>query len=180
MPSDWTEERTELLRELWADGLSCSIIAIRLGGVTRNAVIGKVHRLGLGGRPARVSAIRRRARLNDGLTPFNALRGPRKKRADGCTAARKLNNPPKPLPLPPEPIPPPTCEPITFDELRANTCRWPIGDPRESSFRFCGSTDALPGPYCPYHLRLAYVPAAEVRRVEAGFSRLAAFGGRAR
>src|SRR5512134_1496608 len=61
----WTDERVELLKKLWAEGLSASQIASRLGGVTRNAVIGKVHRLGLSGRatPTRMKTHRPRARI---------------------------------------------------------------------------------------------------------------------
>src|SRR6056300_126663 len=56
----WTDDRVETLKQLWTDGLSASQIARKMGGVTRNAVIGKVHRLGLSGRasPARVSTVR--------------------------------------------------------------------------------------------------------------------------
>lgn len=182
MPAaDWTEERTELLRKLWADGLSCSMIAAAIGGFTRNAIIGKVSRLGLGGRRARVTIHRPpraskptvpgqrgasaegRRRLSERMLAY--YEGRRAERAVEVAAARVM----------PEP---PTCEPITFMELRPNTCRWPIGDPREPSLRFCGSTETGAGPYCPYHQHLAYVPASQVKRAEVAFSRLASFGGR--
>ena len=62
MRMSWTDERVELLKKLWTDGLSASQIAAQLGGVTRNAVIGKVHRLNLSGRAKPPPARRGRAR----------------------------------------------------------------------------------------------------------------------
>ena len=66
----WTDERVELLKKLWGDGLSASVIAGELGGITRNAVIGKVHRLGLSGRaksPSSAAARPRKARAQAAL-----------------------------------------------------------------------------------------------------------------
>lgn len=161
----WTEERVELLRKLWLDGLSASQIAAELShGITRNAVIGKVHRLGLSGR---VKA-----------TPVAAPATPRPR-----PAAR---------PAPPRPIAPavigatalairpqtiaraepemeaviiPLSERVTIMELREAMCRWPMGDPTSPDFRFCGARSAEAGaPYCTAHARVAYQPAQDRRR----------------
>ena len=135
----WTDERVEQLKNLWTEGLSASQIARALGGVTRNAVIGKVHRLGLAGRvtPARVD----RPRLPS--VPRVSLR------------AHHM----------PEP---PVVEeaPITLDDgshatvltINDRMCRWPIGDPSESEFHFCGRKPKSSSPYCEAHARKAYQP----------------------
>ncbi len=134
----WTDERVEQLKSLWTEGLSASQIARTLGGVTRNAVIGKVHRLGLAGRasPARIE----RPRL---------------------PSAPRLNI----RPHAPEP-PVVEEEPIVLDDgnfatvLTINNamCRWPIGDPSENAFHFCGHKPKNGSPYCEAHARKAYQP----------------------
>ena len=113
----WTDERVELLKKLWAEGLSASQIAGRLGGVTRNAVIGKAHRLGLKGRPS-----------------------PIKRQANKPVEVKKETRV------------------FTLTDLSAATCRWPIGDPQEAEFHFCGKSAAPGIPYCADHSQLAYQP----------------------
>jgi GcrA cell cycle regulator len=145
----WTDERVEQLKQLWSDGLSASQIARQLGGVTRNAVIGKVHRLGLAGRatPARterprVQVQRRQAR-------------------------------PRPAPVVQQPIV--EKAPLIDEHGRKTTvltvndrmCKWPIGDPADNSFAFCGRA-ACSGPYCLEHNRVAYQPSAQRKRRAAG------------
>jgi GcrA cell cycle regulator len=161
MAMSWTEERVELLTKLWADGLSASQIALRMGGLTRNAVIGKVHRLGLSGRaraarPARPKAPRR----TESPGGFH-LRG---------NVAFKLQPEADFEPEPePEPQPLPTLvvadgDPITIMSLSEKTCRWPIGDPTQADFRFCGRLPAPSMPYCRDHARMAYQPIQDRRR----------------
>ena len=148
----WTQDRVEQLRTFLSAGLSCSQIANRIG-VTRNAVIGKIHRLGLGpgrpvARPARVrpprdrpprSAQRRLLRLVFAQPP--------------CVA----DVPAKPAA---EPIAVASVQPCSLLELARNQCRWPINDPADADFAFCGN-DAVAGlSYCAGHARLAYrIPA---------------------
>ncbi len=135
----WTEERVEQLRTLWTEGLSASQIARVLGGVTRNAVIGKVHRLGLAGRasPSRSE----RPRLP--TTPKVQVRS---------------------APTPPAPVV--EEDPVILDDgsfatvltINDRMCRWPIGDPSENEFHFCGRKPKNGSPYCDAHARKAYQP----------------------
>ncbi len=147
---DWNEERTAALTKMWLEGMSASQVARQLGGVSRNAVIGKVHRLGLdsrkapsrprslGGRPAgssRASVTVVQAHRSATVSPVAALRS-----------------------APPAPISPinldlkPTASLLT---LHGHACRWPIGDPGASDFGFCGREGSSAGPYCAGHAQLS-------------------------
>ena len=142
----WTDERVELLKKLWLDGLSASQIAKQLGGVTRNAVIGKVHRLGLSGR-ATPSQPQRPA--------FKAPRAPRP-----AVAAAPRRAPSEPSQLPAMPVQayyPEEPGSATVLTLGAHMCKWPIGDPSSDGFTFCGRRSSE-GPYCGEHARVAYQP----------------------
>ena len=156
----WTDERVELLKKLWADGLSASQIAGELGGITRNAVIGKVHRLGLSGRAKSPSSSAPRARKprsahDAGVAALDA----RQHRARACL--RVWNHEPEPELI--ENIIP-IGQRRTLLELNEDTCRWPIGDPATPGFFFCGGKPLTALPYCGYHSRVAYQPANERRR----------------
>ena len=137
----WTEDRVDTLKTLWNEGLSASQIAGRLGGVTRNAVIGKVHRLGLSGR----------------ATPAKPK------------AMKPAPEAPAPAPArPPEPSVP--MDPATFglgrptvSSIGANECKWPIGDPAAEDFHFCGQGAAGGKPYCAYHSQVAFQPSRAPR-----------------
>jgi GcrA cell cycle regulator len=157
----WTDERVELLKRLWAEGLSASQIAAELGGVTRNAVIGKVHRLALSGRakPAGTGIPRvRRAKV------ARAPRAPRPMTI-GNTAL-KLNAVPhvRRVLQPIEDIVVPIPLKISILALSDRTCKWPIGDPGDDGFAFCGHGPREASPYCEYHARLAYQPSIDRRR----------------
>ena len=121
----WTDERVELLKKLWSDGLSASQIAAELGGITRNAVIGKVHRLGLSGRAKSPSSSAPRARKP--RSPHDA-RGP-SRHARQHRARAGLST----MEQEPEPELIDNIIPIgqrrTLLELTEATCHWPIGDP---------------------------------------------------
>lgn len=159
----WTDERVELLGKLWGEGLSASQIAAVLGGgVTRNAVIGKVHRLGLAGRP------------RAGQAEMARNPKPRPVPAPPPTADRD-----RPLVRPSAAVPPtlpqprieevaiPVSDRVSIMELRDSMCRWPIGDPSSPDFGFCGGRAQTGLPYCPHHCRIAFQPAAERRRLRA-------------
>ncbi len=153
---NWTEERVELLKKLWAEGLSASQIAAELGGVTRNAVIGKVHRLSLTGRAKAASGPRpKRAR---------SPRAPRAARPQTIgNTALKIQRAPQPRRLPVlEDVVVPIPLKATILTLNEKTCRWPIGDPADEEFCFCGHEPRENGPYCEYHSRIAYHP--QIRR----------------
>jgi len=133
----WTEERVDKLKKLWSEGLSASQIARSLGEVTRNAVIGKVHRLGLSGRATtsridrpRLHTVRRppRPRL---IVPEIEL----------VEEARLANG-----------------DYATVMTVKEGMCKWPIGDPGSDEFHFCGNQSANATPYCAAHSRMAYQP----------------------
>jgi len=165
----WTDEVVEQLKQHWIDGKSASQIAGLLGnGVTRNAVIGKVHRLGLAGRAKTPSASVPRPR-RVAPPPAHRIAGPRL----GSPAPRILRGATA-LALAPQTLPEleqpdfesvvvPMSLRVTIVELKESMCRWPLGDPATSEFRYCGSHTAS-GPYCAYHGGLAYQPAQERRR----------------
>ena len=144
----WTDERVETLKKLWLDGLSASQIAKQLGGVTRNAVIGKVHRLGLSGR-ATPSQPQRPA--------FKAPRAPRPAIA-ASPAPRRAIEPALSAQLPVPSLAPEEPGTATVLTLGAHMCKWPIGDPASDSFTFCGRRSDREGPYCAEHARVAYQP----------------------
>jgi GcrA cell cycle regulator len=151
----WTEDRVATLKKLWLDGLSASQIAKQLGGVTRNAVIGKVHRLGLSGRAAPSQPARPAFKPSRPARPvMQAPMPPR--RTEVATPA------PQPLSAAPQP-PVPSYrheEPgsATVLTLGAHMCKWPIGDPATDGFSFCGRRTGDDGPYCVEHARVAYQP----------------------
>ena len=148
----WTDDRVATLRKLWAEGLSASQIAKQLGGVTRNAVIGKVHRLGLAGRATPSRPAKR---------PVRASRP----RVIGPSAPRL--RPAQSMPT----VVIPDLEPLKFEDgktasvltLNESMCKFPIGDPNDADFAFCGR-GAVCGPYCQDHARLAYQPSQAKKR----------------
>ena len=159
----WTDERVELLKKLWAEGLSASQIAGRLGSVSRNAVIGKVHRLGLSGRAttSRMKTHRPRARI------ANAKRAVVKSRfaTAGNPAVRALyNGDAEPYTPPAEELVIPMAERKSIQTLTDCSCRWPIGDPQAAEFHFCGKNKVTGLPYCEFHARRAFQPAVPRRR----------------
>jgi GcrA cell cycle regulator len=152
----WTEERVETLKKLWADGLSASQIAAELGGITRNAVIGKVHRLGLSGRAKSPSSSSPRPRKQRSST---MMRVPRASIRGNTALAYDYAIEPEP-----ELIEIPLEQRKTLLQLNEATCHWPVGDPGSTDFFFCGGEAAESSPYCTYHSRVAYQPASERRR----------------
>jgi GcrA cell cycle regulator len=163
MTLGWNDERVETLRKLWTDGLSASQIAKQLGGVTRNAVIGKVHRLGLAGRATPSRPAKRPMRLARPPRPHNALSGPPRPR----THAALTPVPFTPAPPPLDPLAQPDGSVASVLTLTDRMCKWPIGDPNDSGFAFCGR-EADCGPYCQEHAQHAYQPAQAKKRKAAG------------
>ena len=144
----WTDAAVELLSLLWIEGdLSAALIARRLG-VTRNAVLGKVHRLGLSHRrPPKV----RRPR---------APREPRARRTAGAPATRRSAAAARaPDPAPVVDVGPGLC--AHLEDMPHRGCRSPLGDPRAEDFSFCGRRTAVP-PYCDPHRALAFQPGGVV------------------
>jgi GcrA cell cycle regulator len=134
VPSVWSDDRVTTLKTLWAEGLSASQVAGRLGGVTRNAVIGKIHRLGLSGRAA----------------PSRPGRAPRVSAPRAPRRVRAPTPPPPPHRTVMAPAPPEGPGLVAdLARLPAHACKWPIGDPKSASFSFCGRP--AEGRYCTAH-----------------------------
>ena len=139
----WTDERVELLKKLWSDGLSASQIAAELGGITRNAVIGKVHRLGLSGRAKSANAGAPRPRKPRSATHMLRIGRPAIRGNTALAHAYEIEADAEPelidniIPI---------GQRRTLLELNEQTCRWPVGDPAAAiSF----SAAAIPSPACP-------------------------------
>lgn len=167
----WTTERVELLTKLWADGLSASQIAGELGGVTRNAVIGKVHRLGLSGRaksPSPASKPRRARTAGTPSVPSSNRPTGAQPQSHGATALKMAVDPIPAAAARPvaEPIAElvPISERATILTLTERTCKWPIGDPSTDDFYFCGRNSDPSVPYCAHHCKVAYQPVSDRRR----------------
>ena len=172
----WTDERVETLKNLWTEGLSASQIAKQLGGVSRNAVIGKVHRLGLEGRAK--PNVKKADQALDAAPeePVAAVAEEAPKPVEPAAPQTTETQAPAPAN---DPGTPPSAEgeaseddvvvPIPrrlkLTELTERTCKWPIGDPMHDDFHFCGNEVDEGRPYCEYHSGLAFQPASERRRV---------------
>lgn len=139
----WTEERVAQLRQLWGNGKSASEIAEILGGVSRNAVIGKAHRLELSGRPSPIK---------------------RKEDEEEVVAAAPVEAaPPVIEKVPAKPVPERKSGGATILNLTERMCKWPIGDPRDKDFHFCGKGAHGNLPYCAEHAAIAYQPPGKRR-----------------
>jgi len=179
----WTDERVETLKKLWMEGLSASQIAGELGeGVTRNAVIGKVHRLKLSARakptnstprtrPAARPAPRRVASPSAGLSSMGG--GAAKMRSTmsrpqsiGATALAHNTEIETELYVAPAAAELfiPEDKRLSLLQLTEATCKWPIGDPLSKDFYFCGQHSLDTGPYCDFHSRRAYHQVDKKRR----------------
>lgn len=135
----WTEERVALLKRLWGEGKTAAEIAKELGEVTRNAVIGKAHRLKLS---TRLSPIQQ----NTKAVKVDAPKVTRKQIARQAEFKGKG---------------------VKMVDLEARMCRWPNGDPQDADFSFCGC-DSVPGlPYCETHIKAAYQVVTRNRTLKA-------------
>lgn len=177
----WTDDRVELLKKMWGEGQSASQIAKELGGVTRNAVIGKVHRLGLSNRATSNSTKSEakatpKAEAKPAATPKAEPRPTPK--TEPAVPAKPAATParrqiiPAGQPLPPQPsaneISPEAlarvnevekkAKKISLLELTEKTCKWPIGDPATPDFWFCGLPTETGKPYCEAHVGVAFQP----------------------
>jgi GcrA cell cycle regulator len=151
----WTDERVEALKRLWSEGLSASHIAAELGGVTRNAVIGKVHRLGLAGRAKSPTSSAPRPRKPRSHGHMLRVSRPSVRGNTALAHAFELDVEAEPE-LVDNVIP--MGQRRTLLELTEATCHWPIGDPGQPDFFFCGGQTVSGLPYCAYHSRVAYQP----------------------
>lgn len=175
-PAGWTDERVEVLKKLWMEGLSASQIAGELGeGVTRNAVIGKVHRLKLSARakptntaprsrPAARPAPRRVASpASSGMSthmsakprPAQTMSRPQTMGATALAMQPEMDTHVYVAPQSSE-LFIPEDKRLNLLQLSESTCKWPIGDPLTKDFYFCGGHSLESGPYCEFHSRKAY------------------------
>ncbi|SDW15387.1 GcrA cell cycle regulator [Ruegeria halocynthiae] len=183
----WTDERVELLKKMWGEGQSASQIAKELGGVTRNAVIGKVHRLGLSNRATGASSAKAEPKEKPAPAPKAAAKPkPAPKTEPARPAPAPAAKPAIPArrqiipagqPLPPQPsaneISPEAlakvneiekkAKKLTLMELTEKTCKWPVGDPATEDFWFCGLPVEAGKPYCEAHVGVAFQPMSSRR-----------------
>ena len=193
----WTDERVEALKAMWAEGKSASQIAKELGGVTRNAVIGKVHRLGLSNRgpngeranepeepvaPEPAPEIAVEAEVEPAMDAPEAPEARSGAKETNVTAMR-----PRPTAIAGQPQPPTPAgaeispealanlaevakraKRLTLMQLTERTCKWPVGDPATDDFWFCGLPTVPGKPYCETHVAVAFQPMSARRDRRSG------------
>ena len=138
----WTDEKVAKLKELWGKGNTASQIAEIIGGISRNAVIGKAHRLNLSAKiKTRTATSNQNFENSVGEKNIKIKRG-RKSKFRSLIIEKDFE---------PE-------NPKQLEELDENSCKWPIGHPNEKSFYFCGRTSLKDFSYCKLHLLYAYQP----------------------
>ena len=173
----WTDDRVDVLKKMWGEGQSASQIAKELGGVTRNAVIGKVHRLGLSNRATAPKATTKKT--PPAIPKTTPTHVPVISTTESKISAPKATNipPRKPIikagqPLPPQPSANEIsaealakvakiemkAKKLTLMELTERTCKWPVGDPATEDFWFCGLDVETGKPYCEAHNAVAFQP----------------------
>ena len=138
----WNEEKVNKLKELWGKGNTASQIAMIIGGISRNAVIGKAHRLNLSSKIKTRNA-KSAQNTNDNSEDNNSKQRHGRKSKFRSLIIEKDFEPENPKKL---------------EELDESSCKWPIGHPEEKSFYFCGRSSLKDFSYCKLHLLYAYQP----------------------
>src|SRR5215211_4558631 len=162
----WTEERIERLKAMWTDGSTASQIADELGGVSRNAVIGKAHRLGLQSRPSPVKPNEAEAAAPAAEKAQAARKAPPQPQLRSIGPGGFVRQGPsdQQAPIPPAPprrlVPakpsPEIADKTSLLDLNEKICKWPMGHPGEPDFHFCGNPSNPGFPYCVEHCGVAY------------------------
>ena len=138
----WNEEKVEKLRELWGKGSTASQIALIIGGISRNAVIGKAHRLNLSSKIKTRNASSSQNFDNSSEENSSKQRRGKKSKFQSLIIEKDFE---------PE-------NPKKLEELDESSCKWPVGHPEEQSFYFCGRSSLKDFSYCKLHLLYAYQP----------------------
>ena len=137
----WTEERVAKLKELWGKGKTASQIAEIIGGISRNSVIGKAHRLNLSAK-IKTRTVASNQNFESSLQENNKIKRGRRSKFKSLIIEKDFE---------PE-------NPKQLEELDENSCKWPIGHPDEKNFYFCGRSSLKDFSYCRLHLLYAYQP----------------------
>lgn len=165
----WTDEMVDQLRAMWIEGLTTGEIGKRLG-VSKNSIVGKVHRLGLSGRP---SPIKKKEETETAAPAAEAQPKPAKEKTQV-----KEPKPAKPAKVEKTVIETAPAEKLPekkecsskahsqsgktmLTDLDNHTCRWPLGDPKDENFHFCGKKVRIGQTYCDEHANIAYVKAGK-------------------
>tara|TARA_B110000263_G_C14951767_1_gene348413 strand:+ start:92 stop:589 length:498 start_codon:yes stop_codon:yes gene_type:complete len=138
----WTEEKIDKLKKLWGSGNTASQIAEIIGGISRNAVIGKAHRLNLSKKIKSKNLLHNQNFYKPNSNGENIQKKTRKSKFKSLIIEKNFE---------PE-------NPKQLEELDENSCKWPIGHPNESSFYFCGRSSLKDFSYCKLHLLYAFQP----------------------
>ena len=138
----WTSEKVEKLKELWSKGRTASQIAEALGDTTRNAVIGKAHRLNLEARAPSKQSNSAKSRENKQVIRRSPAAMSRKAKFQSILLDKNFE----------------AENPKSLEELTEETCKWPIGHPNEEKFYFCGRKPEGEFPYCKLHVLYAFQP----------------------
>ena len=138
----WTSEKVEKLKELWSKGHTASQIAEALGDTTRNAVIGKAHRLNLEARAPSKQTSSTKSRENKQIVKRGNSPMSRKAKFQSILLDKNFE----------------AENPKSLEELTEDTCKWPIGHPNEEKFYFCGRKPESDFPYCKLHVLYAFQP----------------------
>ncbi len=149
--SYWNEQTEHTLTTMWMDGFSATMIAQKLGDVSRSAVIGKVHRMGIKRSPT--CKKKRFSKKKNKKKVVKAAKGMKIKKT---RVARVLRPKFVAHPLPARRLD--GDRPVTLIHLTKNMCRWPYGDPQKTDFHYCGHTSQNGKPYCKAHQHIAHQP----------------------
>ena len=139
----WTEQKIEILKKLWGSGKTASQIAEIIGGISRNAVIGKAHRLNLSAK-IKTRSVKSNQNFDNATIEKNIQTSKKVRKSKFRSLIIEKNFEPE--------------NPKQLEELDENSCKWPIGHPNENSFYFCGWSSLKDFSYCKLHILYAYQP----------------------
>ena len=156
----WTEETIEILKRLALEGRSASLIALTLGAASRNAVIGKANRIGIRLNGDGRGCARRSAPEGAYRLPSGAVPRPKPAPGEGSSAQALSYDSREERKAAWAFVEAEVGEMrrVRFEDIRQSECRWPLGDPRNGDFAYCGLTPAEGRSYCAGHCRMAYRP----------------------